>query len=59
MMGGALKELDETAYWLELLVEGEIVPASKLIDLQKETDELTAIFVSSINTVKRNNSKKG
>lgn len=59
MMGGALKELDETAYWLELLVESEIVPALKLTDLQKETDELTAIFVSSINTSKRNNSKKG
>jgi len=59
MMGGSLKELDETAYWLELLVEGEIVPAAKLTDLQKETDELTAIFVSSINTSRRNNSKKG
>ncbi len=58
MMGGGLKELDETAYWLELLVEGEIVPATKLTDLQKETNELTAIFVSSINTSKRNNSKR-
>jgi len=59
MMGGGLKELDETAYWLELLVDGEIIPAVKLGDLQKETDELTAIFVASINTSKRNNSKKG
>jgi four helix bundle protein len=57
MMGGALKELDETAYWLELLVEGEIIPVAKLADLQKETDELTAIFVSSINTSKRNHRK--
>ncbi len=59
MMGGGVKELDETAYWLELPVESEIVPAAKLSDLQKETDELTAIFVSSINTSKRNNSRKG
>jgi four helix bundle protein len=59
MMGGGLKELDETAYWLEVLVEGEIVSPTKLTDLQKETDELIAIFVSSINTSKRNNSKKG
>ena len=57
MMGGGLKELDKTAYWLELLVEGEIIPAGKLADLQKETDELIAIFVSSINTSRRNNSK--
>jgi len=59
MLGGGLKELDETAYRLELLVEGEIIPAAKLVDLQKETDELTAIFVSSLNTAKRNNSRKG
>ncbi len=57
MMGGSLKELDETAYWLELLTEGEIVPTLKLADLQKETDELIAIFVSSINTSKRNHPK--
>ena len=58
MMGGGLKELDETAYWLELLVEGEIISAAKLADLQKETNELTAIFVSSINTSKRNSKMK-
>lgn len=57
MMGGSLKELDETAYWLELLTEGEIIPASKLADLQKETNELIAIFVASINTSKRNHPK--
>lgn len=58
MMEGALKELDESAYWLELLVEAEIIPAAKLADLQKETDELIAIFVASINTSKKNNPKK-
>lgn len=57
MLGGALKELDETGYWLELLVEGEIIPPVKLADLQKETDELLSIFVSSINTSKRNHPK--
>ena len=55
--GDCLRELEETGYWLELLVEGEIVPAAKLADLQKETDELLAIFVSSINTSKRNHPK--
>ncbi|GAB4545215.1 MAG: four helix bundle protein [Anaerolineales bacterium] len=58
MMEGALKELDESAYWLELLVESEIVPAERLAELQKETDELIAIFVASINTAKKNNPKK-
>lgn len=57
MMGGSLKELDESAYWLELLAEGKIIPVSKLADLQKETDELIAIFVCSINTARRNHPK--
>lgn len=50
---GALQELDETAYWLELLVESKIVAESKLMPLMKETDELIAIFVSIVNKMKR------
>jgi four helix bundle protein len=57
-MEGSLQELDESAYWLELLVDAEIVPAAKLADLQKESDELIAIFVASINTSKKNNPRK-
>jgi len=51
-MSSSLQELDETAYWLELLVEGEFVKAEKLTDLQDETEQLIAIFVSSIKTTK-------
>jgi len=43
--GDSLRELEETAYWLELLVAGKIVPAEALAALQKECDELIAIFV--------------
>lgn len=57
-MGGSLQELDETGYWLELLIDGKIAPAARLTDLQKETDELTAIFVSSLITAKRNHPKR-
>src|ERR1041385_2977089 len=35
---GALQELDETGYWLELLVESKIVSEKRLGDLQKEVD---------------------
>jgi four helix bundle protein len=45
-VGDSLRELEETAYWLELLVDGKIVTASKLEALRKENDELTAIFVT-------------
>jgi four helix bundle protein len=48
----SLQELDETAYWLELLVEGNFIKADKLKDLQDEIEQLIAIFVSSIRTAK-------
>ena len=53
-MEGSLQELDETGYWLELLAESKIIPVDKLNDLQKETNELTAIFVASVKTTKKN-----
>jgi len=43
---GGLQELEESAYWLELLVESEIVDHNRLSDLQQEADELTAILVT-------------
>ena len=44
--GDSLRELEETGYWLELLVTGEIVPSDKLSSLRQECNELTAIFVT-------------
>ena len=51
-MQSSLQELDETAYWLELLVDGEMVRADKLEELRNEADELIAIFVSSVKTAR-------
>jgi len=45
-IGDSLKELDETAYWLELLSESDIVSAPKLEPLQNETEQLLAIFTT-------------
>ena len=56
---GPLQELDETAYWLELLVESGIVKVDKLEALIKETDELVAIFVTIATKVKKRLNKKG
>ncbi len=50
---GALQELDETAYWLELLIESGIVAEKKLESLMKETNELIAIFVTIVTNIKR------
>jgi four helix bundle protein len=40
-IGDCLKELDETAYWLELLVEAKIVKSGRL-----ECNQLLAIFTT-------------
>jgi len=49
---GALQELEETAYWLELLVDSGIIKAELLSDLMKETNELIAMLVASVKTIK-------
>jgi four helix bundle protein len=43
---GALQELDETQYWLELIGESGILPATRLIPLHQEAEELIAILVT-------------
>lgn len=57
--GDCLKELEETGYWLELLTESGIVEESRLLELRKECDELTAIFVTIINRSKAHHSIHG
>ena len=49
---GALQELDETQYWLELLGESKAIPAKKLENLHHETEELIAILVTVVKRVK-------
>lgn len=53
-MGDCLKELDETAYWFELLSESGIIAEENLAGLASEAKELTAIFVTIIKKAKQN-----
>jgi len=46
------EELDESLYWMELLIEAKIITEQKLNDLKKEGNELLSIIVSSIMTSK-------
>jgi hypothetical protein len=46
------KELDESDYWLEMLVEGKYVKRERLYSLIEETNELIGIFVTIVNKVK-------
>jgi len=52
-MEGAAQELDETAYWLELLVETKLADPHTLDTALAETGELLAIFVAIIKQAKR------
>jgi len=45
-VGDSLRELEETAYWLELLAELGTVTQQKLALLLDETSQLTAILTS-------------
>ncbi|MGH9948921.1 MAG: four helix bundle protein [Pyrinomonadaceae bacterium] len=49
---GGLQELEETAYWLELLEEMKIFDSKKLQPIRNETSELTAIFITIVKKVK-------
>lgn len=56
-MEGALQELDETVYWLELLDESDIAEKSKLSGLTREANELIAILVTVTKSVKNASTK--
>jgi four helix bundle protein len=45
-IGDCLKEIEETVYWLELLVDSGCVAAAKMADLLDETRQLIAIFTT-------------
>jgi four helix bundle protein len=46
------EEIDETVFWLELLVETGIVPKARMEALLKEANELTRIFGASVHTAR-------
>jgi four helix bundle protein len=48
-----LQELEETRYWLELLVGAGLAKESQILPVGGEATELTAIFVASIRTAKK------
>src|ERR1035441_2389733 len=44
--GDCLKEIEETEYWLELLVDSGCVSSAKMASLLDETRQLIAIFTT-------------
>ena len=43
-LGTVAEEADESLHWLELIRDGNFIPAKRILSLLGEADELTAIF---------------
>ena len=52
--GNVLEEADESAFWIEILVDAKKSTQQKAHSLLQEANELTAIAISSINTARKN-----
>jgi len=54
-METVIEEADETLFWLEIIEELKVIlnKETEITRLLKEADELVAIFVSSVKTVKK------
>ncbi len=53
-LGIAVEEADESGYWLELIIEGKLLPRKRVDPLLTEANELTAILVASMRTSRAN-----
>jgi len=51
-LGVVLEEADETVFWLEMLVDSEIVRKEKMVELLGEANPLVLIFSASRSTAK-------
>ena len=56
-LGDVEEEADETLYWLELLIDSGVIPERRLRSLMNEVDEIIAMTVSSIRTMRKKNPK--
>jgi four helix bundle protein len=54
-IGTVAEEADESAFWLELIVDGGLLKSELVTALYQEAEELTAIFTASGRTAKLNN----
>ncbi len=53
-IGNVEEEADESAWWLEIVIEAGLLPSGQVEPLLREAEELTAIFTAIGRTAKRN-----
>lgn len=56
-MGIVEEEADESIYWMELLIECELIKQNLLEGLLSEANQILAMVVASINMAKQNKQK--
>lgn len=49
-----IEEVDESFFWIEFALDENLVKQQQVADLLREAQELTAIFIASQNTARRN-----
>ena len=47
-----VEECDETLFWLDLLIDAELMKTEELIPLHKETEELLKVFATAKKSLK-------
>src|SRR5438876_694738 len=52
-LGIVEEEADESVYWMELLIEGELMKEHLLSSLLREENEILAMVIASITTARR------
>jgi four helix bundle protein len=48
-----IEEADECCYWMELIIQGDLLPEEKVASLLDEANQITAIMVASRKTAKK------
>ena len=53
-LGTVIEEADESAFWMELIIESNLMPKKLVKDLLNETNEIVAIMVASRKSAMKN-----
>jgi four helix bundle protein len=56
-LGIVEEEVDESMYWMDLMVDGGLLPVGEVEALRGESEEILAMTVASIRTIKANHRK--
>lgn len=52
-LGIVIEEADESAFWLEIIIEARLLKKEQIEPLLRETKEILAIMISSSNTARK------